>query len=90
MSNDKPTSVSDEIRETLSDVQHDIWAHWMRWQFSVCTPNEDGSMTIPAEKVQRWARQMNTEYRNLTDRERDSDREQADKIIAALKLRPVD
>lgn len=50
------------LREALADVQHAIWAHWMKYQFSVCIKNEDGSLTIPAEKVERWTRQMNTDY----------------------------
>lgn len=73
-----------EIREALSDVSHDIWSHWTRWQFSVCTSNPDGSLTIPASLVERWQRQMKTPYAELTEREKDSDREQADKILSAI------
>lgn len=72
------------LREALADISHDIWTHWMRWQFSVCTQNEDGSLTIPAEKVARWLRQMGTDYADLSEREKDSDREQADKILVVL------
>ena len=71
-------------REQLADVQHGIWAHWMRYQFSVCRRNDDGSITIPADKVERWSRQMQTSYSELSDREQESDREQADKILAAI------
>jgi hypothetical protein len=74
-----------EIREQLSDVQHDIWAHWMRYQFSVCTQNPDGSLTIPAASVKHWQRQIDTPYSDLTEKEKDSDREQADKILAVLE-----
>lgn len=70
-----------ELREALAAVSHEIWASWTRWQFSVCTPNADGSLTIPAALVERWTRQMNTPYAELTEREKDSDREQADKIL---------
>lgn len=73
------------MREALADVSHDIWSHWMRWQFSVCTRNADGSLTIPAEKVERWTRQMNTTYADLSEAEKESDREQADKILAVIE-----
>ena len=66
--------MSDELRERLADVQHAIWAHWTRWQFSVCQRNEDGSLTIPAPLVERWTRQMDTPYADLSEREKDSDR----------------
>lgn len=70
--------------EVLAAQQHEIWAHWMRYQFSVCTPNEDGSLTIPADKVYRWTRQMNTDYADLSEQEKASDIEQAQKILAIL------
>ena len=71
-------------REKLADVQHDIWSHWMRWQFSCCKVNQDGSLTIPSDKVKRWQRQMDTSYSSLSDNEQESDRHQADKIIGVL------
>lgn len=77
--------MSDQLREALADVSHEIWAHWMRWQFSVGTFNEDGTWTMPAAKVERWQRQMETPYAKLTEGEKGSDREQADKILAVLE-----
>lgn len=77
--------MSNNVRERLADVQHAIWAHWMRYQFSVCQPNGDGSVTIPADKVERWSRQMKTIYADLTEKERESDRDQADKIILSIR-----
>lgn len=76
--------MDNDLREALSDESHEIWSSWTRWQFSVCTQNEDGSLTIPASLVERWTRQMNTPYADLTEREKDSDREQADKILTVL------
>lgn len=72
------------IREKLADVQHGIWVHWMAYLFSCSTTNLDGSVTIPAEKVERWKRQMNTTYTELTNKEQDSDREQADKTLLVI------
>ena len=79
--------MQDNVREQLAAVQHDIWAHWTRYQFGACQRNEDGSITIPADKVERWSRQMETPYSELTDKECESDREQADKIILAIRWR---
>jgi hypothetical protein len=74
-----------ELREKISDVQHKIWNHWMKYQFSVCVQNEDGSLTIPATKVERWKGQMATSYFDLPENSKDSDREQTDKVLAILK-----
>lgn len=73
-----------ELRERLATVQHGIWSHWMEYLFSVSTHNEDGTVTIPADKVTRWAEQLKTYYALLTEQEKESDRRQADKILAAL------
>jgi hypothetical protein len=35
---------------------------------------------MPADKVERWQRQVGLKYSGLTEREKESDREQADKI----------
>jgi hypothetical protein len=73
-----------KLREQLADVQHGIWAHWMNYLFSVCKYNEDGSVTIPADKAERWMRQQGAAYSDLTDKERESDRHQADKVLVLL------
>ena len=79
------SSVSDEVRrrERLAAVAHEIWAHWMHYLFSKCEQNPDGSMTIPVGLVLRWGRQVDTPYSELSEQERESDRHQADKMIAA-------
>jgi hypothetical protein len=84
-----------DLREALAALQHDIWAHWMKYQFSCCHDEYDlvllpqgdptGGRIIPAEKVERWQRQTNQHYDMLSEKERDSDREQADKILALLE-----
>lgn len=74
----------DELTETLAAVQHDIWAHWMRYMFTQGSMQPDGTWVMPAEKVLRWSRQMESRYADLSDREQVSDRDQAEKVIAVL------
>lgn len=57
----------------------------MIYLFDLCQQNGDGSVTIPADKVKHWQRQMNTPYSGLSEREKESDREQADKVLRAIK-----
>lgn len=71
-------------RERLAATQHSIWAYWMRYMFSVGQFLADGSWLMPAEKAERWQRQMNTDFSDLSEQEKDSDRRQADKILKAL------
>ena len=75
------------VREILADVQHEIWSHWMEYLFSLC-PEVEGSVMetryIPHDLVKRWTRQMNTPYSELSEKEKDSDRDQAKKVIDTL------
>jgi len=68
----------------IAAIQHQIWSHWMKYLFEVSIQNEDGTVTIPASKVNRWKRQMNTNYDDLLDSEKLSDIEQAMKVIAEI------
>jgi hypothetical protein len=68
-------------RELIAEVQHRIWVHWMTYLFSCCKKNADGSLTISPDKVERWTRQVNTEYIHLSNMEQQSYREQADKVL---------
>lgn len=70
--------------DKLAEVQHEIWSHWMQHLFEVSTTNEDGSVTIPSDKVRRWKRQISTQYSNLSPMEQESDIEQAQKILNVI------
>jgi hypothetical protein len=70
--------------EQLASQQHEIWAHWMEYLFYVSEINEDGSATIPPDKVERWIRQMKTPYTELSPRERKIYRERAQKVLQTL------
>lgn len=67
--------------ELHASVEHEIWSHWMRYMFSTGKMNSDGSWTMPREKVERWTRQMNMPYSELSEEEKESDRKQVLKHI---------
>ena len=71
-------------RELLADYAHRAWSGWMHYLFDKSTYNADGTVTIPADLVQRWTRQMTTQYINLPENEKESDRKEADEIIAIV------
>lgn len=93
---------TDELREALAAYAHnDAWAHWMKYMLGEGWLKEvdgPGSITqsyiLPYSLVQRWQQQMNTPYANLPESEKESDRRQADRIIAivnnAWQARPTD
>ena len=76
---------TDNIRERLASAVHESWSHWMQHLFSKATDNPDGSVTIPATFTDRWRRQMKTEYKRLSEQEKESDREQADILLSLFE-----
>ena len=69
------------MKEELANLCHEQWSGWVKYMFSKGTLNEDGTWTMPIEFVQRWTRQMNTPYTELSESEQNSDRNEADKFI---------
>ncbi|WP_263057042.1 hypothetical protein [Pantoea agglomerans] len=61
--------------EMLSEIEHERWSRWQKYLHKKCVPNDDGSLTIPVDLVDKWEKQMNTPYKELSDKEKDSDRE---------------
>lgn len=70
-----------ELVEPLAAIEHERWAHWQKYLHSQCSKNDDGSLTIPRELVERWERQLTTPYRNLSKKEQESDKEQVKRYL---------
>ncbi len=73
-----------ELLEQLASIEHERWSHWQRYMHGKATCNLDGSLTIPADLVTRWERLMKTPYAQLTDEERESDREQVRRYLTIV------
>lgn len=74
----------EDAREELSAIEHERWAHWQAYMHSKCKKQPDGSLIIPADLVETWERQIHTVFNDLSDKEKQSDREQVDKYIPFL------
>jgi hypothetical protein len=76
---------SADLVEALAAVEHERWSHWQRYLHSRCDRAEDGSLILPAELVARWERQMDTPFRQLSDAEKQSDREQVERYLPIIE-----
>lgn len=72
------------LREILANLCHQQWSGWMDYLFGKGIFNEDGSWTMPVEFVERWWRQAQTPYSELSEGEQDSDRAEADKFLRVM------
>lgn len=84
MEDSKIKQALEDAREELSAIEHERWAHWQAYMHSKCQKQPDGSLIIPADLVRTWERQIATVYTDLSDKEKQSDREQVDKYLPFL------
>ena len=88
-----PQSLLDQLVETLADAEHERWSHWQRYMHSKCERKPDGSLVIPSKLVAQWERQIASHYKDLSDSEKASDRDQVRRylpiILEALGIVPT-
>lgn len=66
------TTAPGDWRERLAALEHEQWAHWTTYFFD----------NLSEENIGRWRNQTYTPYSKLSEEEKESDREWADKVIA--------
>lgn len=81
---DRAPETREALREALAAYAHNAWTGWMIYLFSKCTEEPGNVYRIPPWAVERWKRQMGTNYCDLSEEEKASDREEADKMLALM------
>jgi hypothetical protein len=78
---------SGELVEQLAELAHEQWSGWTRYMFEVggYSLESVGTFTIDREHHERWVRQMNTPYSELSEPEKESDRREARKFLAVIE-----
>lgn len=76
--------------EELAAYAHEAWSGWMKYMFGKCKPDTPTTtsgngywlhLRMPKALYERWTRQMGTDYEALPESEKDSDRDEAEKIL---------
>lgn len=78
------TKTLDSLLERLAAIEHERWSHWQKYLHSKCVPQADGSLLIPADLVARWQMQIERKYEELSEEEKESDREQVRKYLPLI------
>ena len=72
-----------ELREKLAAIEHERWADWQKWVHKQLVVHDDPDgkphWCLPPEVIDAWEAQIATPYSNLSEKEKDSDREQVDR-----------
>ena len=86
MSDDRIKKVIKNLIEPLAAAEHSRWAHWQRYVHSSCIPHGDhGDLIIPANLVRRWEEQIQKPYSELSEKEKESDRDQVRKYLPIIE-----
>lgn len=74
-----------EFVEKGAELEHTRWANWQKYLFSKCevTPSDD--LIIPKELVNRWWKQIETPYKKLSEKEKESDRKEVRTYLPLLE-----
>lgn len=90
----KPEDIASQLgklTDQLAAIEHERWSYWQRYVHSKGVRQLDGSLLLPPDLVARWEKQIETKYIDLSETEKDSDREQVRKylplIVSALSDR---
>ena len=73
-----------EIIEIMARVEHERWAKWQKYLHSKCTVYRNGTVSFPHDLFRHWERQIKTPYSELSEREKEMDREEARTTMKAL------
>lgn len=74
-----------ELLEILADMEHRRWASWQEYLHSLCIKNDDGSLTIPKERVDWWNYEIATSYAELEEKLKEYDREEVRPVLERIK-----
>ncbi len=75
----------ENLMEKMAALEHERWSGWMLYQFERGTfPERDGTWIMPAWAVERWRRQANTKYADLSEREKETDRQEVRRTWAVI------
>jgi hypothetical protein len=73
--------IEKELYEKLAEIEHERWADWQKYLHSKLRPAEDkrNYMIMFMDDYNHWERQINTNYSDLSEEEKNSDRQQVDR-----------
>ena len=75
----------EDVMEDLADIEHKRWAGWQEYLHSKCSRKKSGGLTIPDDLVKRWERQIKTPYKDLSEKEKESDRKEVRRYFPLFK-----
>jgi len=77
--------IMEKLREKLASIEHTRWADWQKYLHSKLIVHKSGLIELPEKSYRHWERQIKTDYKDLSEKEKDSDRLEVDKYLPLIK-----
>lgn len=75
----------ERLKEQLADIEHQRWADWQKWCHEVLRRELPLDFHPRLGKVlERWDKQIATPYKDLSEKEKQSDRDQVDRYFPLI------
>jgi hypothetical protein len=75
--------MKDNFQDSLAEIEHERWSDWQAWCHKILREN------CPSPELEavleRWDRQIATTYKDLTESEKQSDRDQVNRYLPLFK-----
>lgn len=78
-------SAREKAVEVLADCEHASWARWHKYVGECADGLPNGPWTLAFYHVNHWNRQANTDYADLSEQEKESDRKEVQLALDALR-----
>ena len=88
------TDLNKDLVETIADFFHMNWSHWMKYLYTKLEQYDstggfkdydEDDFLMDRSDYDHWERQINTPYSELSEKEKDSDREWAIKLLKLIQ-----
>jgi len=74
-----------ELMEKLAHHEHARWSDWQKYLHHLCVEDDGKNLVIVRTMREHWERQIKTDYKDLSEVEKDSDREQVMRYFHLIK-----
>jgi len=75
-----------ELFEKLAAIEHERWADWQKYMHAQCVGHDAESVLLPRISYDHWERQIATAYDDLSEAEKESDRDQVRRYWPMIEI----
>lgn len=84
MKKERIDQILESLIEELAAIEHRRWSHWQAFMHAQANRQPDGSLVLTPDLVKKWDRQIATDYAELSEPEKESDREQVRQYLPLI------